>query len=188
MEKLITFDQLERYPLEMQQQEFPLHWNEVDALNTFLFAIPGYIIDLDIFSHWASVATDEECKKQPFLHHNSSDTLESQAVFLALAPLHLAETGSGDAGSPHGDNPQEFVFSAVIVFVHPWQKLSMIANGVDNLLARYELVIQDPHLNGWGILCDLLRFDVGTFFPCLAHSSYLVLPVEVVGPEVPPLL
>ena len=77
----------------------------MDSLYTFPLAIPGYIVDLDVFSHWTSVTTGEERKKQPFLHHDSSDTLESQAFFLVLAPLHLAETGGGDAGSPHGDNP-----------------------------------------------------------------------------------
>ena len=77
----------------------------MDVFYTFSSTIPGYIIDLDIFSQWASIATDEEYKKQPFLHHNPSDTLESQALFLVLAPLCLTETSSGDAGSPHGDDP-----------------------------------------------------------------------------------
>ena len=72
--------------------------------------------------------------------------------------------------------------------MHPQQKLSTIADGLDNLFTRYKLVTQDPHLDRWGILCNLPCYDVGTFFPCLAHSSYLVLPVEVVSPGVPPLL
>ena len=187
-ERLIMFEQLEVYPMVMQQQDWLLHWNEVDGLYSYPSSIPGYIINLDLFSHWSTMATEEECRWQPFLQHDMEDVLEHQALFLALAPLCLAETTSGAAGLPHGDDPQEFVFSATTVFVHPDQRLSTIANGIDTVLCRYELVVDNPHLDGWGILCLLPRFDVGTFYPCISHSNYLVLPVEVTGEDLAPTL
>ena len=187
-EHLITFKQLEEYLLVMQQQDWPLHWNDVDGLYSFPSSIPGYIINLDVFSHWSTVATKDERAQQPFLHHDTPNILECQALFLALAPLRLAETTSGAVGLPHGDDPREFVFLATTVFVHPDQRLSSITNGVDTLLSRFDLVVEDPHLDGWGILCLLPHYNMGTVYPCMSHSNYLVLPVEVTGKDSTPTL
>ena len=39
-ERLIKFEQLEAHPLVMQQQDWPLHWNEVDCLYSYPFPFP----------------------------------------------------------------------------------------------------------------------------------------------------
>ena len=184
---IVTYELLDKHPLVMQQHAWSLHWNDIDGLYLFPSSIPGFIIDTDVFAQWHSKVNAQE-RVQPFMGHDSPNLLSCQALFLTLAPLCLMEVAKGHGpGSPPGD-PKDFVFSAVTVFVHPQQKLLPIAAGVDALFPCHSLVVEDPHLPGWGILCQLPQYWEVTFFPCLGHANYLVLPIEVTEDVVPPIL
>ena len=186
-EHIVTYELLDKHPLVMQQQAWSLHWNEVDALYQFPSSIPGFIVDMDIFATWHSEASALE-RVQPFVGHDSQNLLSCQALFLTLAPLRPMEAADGcGPGLPQG-GPKDFVFSAMTVFVHPQHKLLPIAAGIDALFPCHGLVIEEPHLPGWGILCQLPQYWEVAFFPCLGYANYLVLPIEAMADKTTPLI
>ena len=47
-ESLITFQDLDEFPLVVQQKEFEVQWRQTDALYFFTDGIPAYIIDEEV--------------------------------------------------------------------------------------------------------------------------------------------
>ena len=78
------------------------------------------------------------------------------------------------------DIDEKKVFSAVMVFVHPSQKLSPIEEAVDVLL----VVSQDPKGVPAMALCHLPQRSMGEFYPCSMNDAALVLPFSM-GPDGP---
>ena len=78
------------------------------------------------------------------------------------------------------DIDEKKVFSAMVVFVHPSQKLSPIEEAVDVLL----VMSWDPKSVPATALCCLPQQSVGEFYPCPMNNAALVLPFSM-GPDGP---
>ena len=78
------------------------------------------------------------------------------------------------------DIDEKKVFSAVVVFVHPSQKLSPIEEAVDVLL----VMSWDPKGVPVTALCQLPQQSMGEFYPCSTNDAALVLPFSM-GPDSP---
>ena len=78
------------------------------------------------------------------------------------------------------DIDEKKVFSTVVVFVHPSQKLSPIEEAVDMFL----VMSQDPKHVPVTALCHLPQRSVGEFYPCPTNDAALVLPFGM-GPDGP---
>ena len=83
-------------------------------------------------------------------------------------------------GEVSPDIDEKKVFSTVVVFDHPSQKLSSIEEAVDMLL----VVSRDPKSVPVTALCCLPQRSVGEFYPCLTNDAALVLPFSM-GPDGP---
>ena len=83
-------------------------------------------------------------------------------------------------GEVSPDIDEKKVFSAVVVFVHPSQKLSPIEEAVDMLI----VVSQNPQGVPATALCQLPQQSVGEFYPCPMNDAFLVLPFNM-GPDGP---
>ena len=91
---------------------------------------------------------------------------------LSYVPFCQAKPATGKAlPSPTG----QMVFSAVVVFVHPRQHLVPIQEGVDLLL----VIFHDPSTVPCSVLCHLPEKGIGELYPCMTHSTLLVLPIGV---------
>ena len=109
---------------------------------------------------------------QAFGHSDTTTLATYHAVMLSLAPFHLANPTTCEA--PPGVDEMK-VFSAMVVFVHPSQKLSLIKEAVDMLL----VVSRDPESVPAMALCRLPERTVGEFYPCLKHNAALVLSFSI---------
>ena len=96
---------------------------------------------------------------------------------LSLAPFDWVNPATGEA-SP--DIDEKKVFSAIVVFTHPSQKLSSIEEAVDVLL----VISHDPKSVPVTALCNLPQRSIGEFYPCLTNDTALVLPFSM-GPDSP---
>ena len=73
------------------------------------------------------------------------------------------------------DIDEKKVFSTVVVFVHPSQKLSSIEEAVDVLL----VMSWDPKSVPVTALCRLPQQSMGEFYPCPTNDAALVLPFSM---------
>ena len=73
------------------------------------------------------------------------------------------------------DIDEKKVFSAMVVFVHPSQRLSSIKEAVNMLL----VVSCDPVGVPVTALCCLPQQSIGRFYPCPTNDAALVLPFSM---------
>ena len=99
------------------------------------------------------------------------------ALMLSLAPFDRVNPATGKV-SP--DVNERKVFSAMVVFVHPSQKLSPIEEAVDILI----VISQNPQGIPVMALCQLPQQSIGEFYPCPMNDTFLVLPFNM-GPDGP---
>ena len=118
-ESLVTFQDFEDLPLVAQQWEFEIWWKQTDALYFFMDGIPAYIIDEEVFIQWSSAAKPDV--PQAFGHSDASPLATHHALMLSLVPFDWVNPATGEVSS---DVDEKKVFSTVVVFVHPSQKLS----------------------------------------------------------------
>ena len=83
-------------------------------------------------------------------------------------------------GEVSPDIDKKKVFSTMVVFVHPSQKLSPIEEAVDVLL----VMSRDPKGVPATALCQLPQRSMGEFYPCPTNDAALVLPFSM-GPDGP---
>ena len=145
-ESLVTFRDLEDLPLVVQQWEFEIRWRQTDALYFFTDGIPAYVIDEEVFIQWSSAARPDV--PQAFRCSDTTPLVIYHALMLSLVPFNQVNPATGEV-SPDIDDKK--VFSAVVVFVHPSQKLSPIEETVDMLL----VMSQDPKCVPVTALCQL---------------------------------
>ena len=79
----------------------------------------------------------------------------------------------------HSTDPVQFVYSAVVVFVHPAQVLSSIENAVDFYKLQRMLILQGGHSSGWCILCKLPRYETSWYFLVIPRQPFLALPITL---------
>ena len=125
-ESLVFFQDLEDFPLVVQQHEFKVRWKQTDALYFFTDGQPAYVVDEDVFMQWSSAARSDV--PQVFGHGNATYLATYHALMLSLVPFCHVDTSTGKA-LPNVSGKK--VFSAIVVFVHPSQQLSSIEEAVD---------------------------------------------------------
>ena len=169
-ESLVSFQDLDDFPLVVEQREFKVRWKQTDTLYFFTDSQPVYVVDEDVFVQWLSVARSNV--PQAFGHGDATSLATYRALMLSLAALCHVDPSMGEA-SP--DVSTKKVFSAVVVFVHPSQQLSFIEEAVYMLL----VVSCDPANVPASALCRLPEWSIGEFYPCSMHSATLVLPFSM---------
>ena len=132
---LVTFQDLEDLPLVVHQWEFEIRSRQTDALYFFMDGIPAYIIDEEVFIQWLSAASPS--MPQAFGHSIAIPLVTYHTLMLSLVPFERVNPATGEVSPDIGEKK---VFSTVVVFVHPFQKLSSIEEVVDMLL----VVSHDP--------------------------------------------
>ena len=128
-ESLVLFQDLEDFPLVVQQHEFKVQWKQTDALYFFTDSQPAYVVDYDVFVQWSSAARPNV--PQAFGHGDATTLATYHALMLSLVLFCHVDPSTGEA-SP--DISSKKVFSAMVVFVHPSQQLMSIEEGIDMLL------------------------------------------------------
>ena len=159
----------------VQQWEFEIRWKQTDALYFFTDGIPAYVVDEDVFIQWLSAAKPDV--PQVFGCRDASPLAIHRALMLSLAPFDQVNPATGEV-SP--DIDQKKVFSAMVVFIHPSQKLSPIEEAVNMLI----VISQNPQGVPAMALCQLPQRSVGEFYPCPTNDAFLVLPFNM-GPDGP---
>ena len=170
MGSLILFQDMEDFPLVVEQHEFEVRWKQTDALYFFTDGQPVYVVDEDVFMQWSSVAMSDV--PQAFRHGDATSLATYHALMLLLSPFCCVNLSTGETSPDVSDKK---VFSAVVLFVHPSQQLSSIEEAVDMLLE----VSCDPESVPASALCCLPDWSIGEFYPCSTHSATLVLPLSM---------
>ena len=169
----ITFENLEQYPYVMWQSAWELEWDKVRALYDFCIGVPTFIIDDSIIAQWLSLASPSS--SQQWTDSEDSDTLYTHAVLFSLTPLNLLNPAQGREQGNYGIDPKWFVYSAVVVFVHPDQVLTTIQNAIGFFQQQYDAILQGGHSNGWCTLCKLPHYKTSRYFLMVPHMPCLAL-------------
>ena len=174
-EQCITFKNLEQYPYVMRQSAWELDWDKVQALYSFHIGIPAFIIDHSIIAQWSPTASPSS--RQCWTDSADSDTLYAHAVLFTLTLLNLLNAVGGREQGNYGNDPKFFVYSAVVIFVHPGQVLTTIQNAVGFFQHQYGAILQGSHSNGWCTLCKLPHYETSRYFPVVPRIPCLALPM-----------
>ena len=164
----ITFENLEQFPYIMRQSAWELEWDKVRALYDFHIGVPVFIIDDSIVAQWSPMASPSS--SQRWTDSEDSDTLYAHAVLFSLTPLNLLDAAQGREQGNYGNDPKWFMYSAVVIFVHPGQVLTTIQNAVGFSQQQYDAILQGSLSNGWCTLCKLPCYETSWFFlvvPCM---------------------
>ena len=175
-EQCITFENLDQYPYVMWQSAWELDWDKVQTLYCPCIGIPVFIIDSSIVAQWSSTASPSS--PQRWTDSEDSDTLYAHAVLLSLTPLNLLNVVEGQEQGNYGNNPKSFMYSAVVIFIHPSQILTTIQNAVGFFQHQHDAILQGGHSNGWCTLCKLPRYKTSRYFPMVPHMPCLALPMS----------
>ena len=132
--------------------------------------IPAYVIDEEVFIQWSSAVRPDV--PQAFGCSDAASLATYHALMLSLAPFDQMNPATGEVSS---DIDKKKVFSAMVVFVHPSQKLSSIEEAVDVLL----VVSQDPKSVPATALCHLPQRSMGEFYAYPMNDAALVLPFSM---------
>ena len=92
------------------------------------------------------------------------DTLYTHAVLFSLMPLNLLNAVEGQEQGNHGNDPKLFVYSTMVISVHPSQVLTTIQNTVGFFQHQYDAILQGSHSNGWCTLCKLPHYEASQYF------------------------
>ena len=160
----------------MRQSAWELDWDKVQALYCTHIGIPAFIIDNSIIAQWSS--TVSPTSPQWWTNLEDPDTLYAHAVLLSLMPLNLLNGVEGQEQGNYGNNPTLFMYSAVVVFIHPGQVLTTIQNAVGFFQHQYDTILQGGHSNGWCILCKLPHYEMSRYFAMVLHTPCLALPMS----------
>ena len=174
-EQCITFENLDQYPYVMWQSPWELDWDKVQALYCPCIGIPAFIINSSIIAQWSSMASPSS--PQWWTDSEDSDTLCAHVVLLSLTPLNLLNVVEGREQGNNGNDPKLFVYSTVVVFIHPGQVLTTIQNAIGFFQHQYDTILQGGHFNGWCTLCKMPHYETSQYFPVVPHTPCLALPM-----------
>ena len=160
----------------MRQSAWELDWDTVQALYCPRIGIPAFIIDNSIVAQWSSTASPSD--PQQWTNLEDPDTLYAHAVLFSLTPLNLLNAVEGREQGNYGDDPALFVYSAVIVFIHPGQVLTTIQNAIGFFWHQYDAILQGGHSASWCTLCKLPHYEMPRYFPMIPHMLCLALPMS----------
>ena len=148
----------------------------VHALYKTCSGIPAFIIDDSVIAQWSSKVS-LGANPQGWLVSEDPDILYAHAVLLSLTLLCILKVAESHEQDNHSTDPARFVYSAMVVLVHPAQVLSTIENAVDFYELQRKLILQGGHSSSWCILCKLPRYETSRFFPVIHHQPFLALPI-----------
>ena len=158
-EQCITFENLNQYPYVMQQSAWELDWDKVQALYCPHIGIPMFIINNSIIAQWSSTVSPSS--PQQLTDSEDSNTLYAHVVLFSLTPLNLLNAVEGREQGNFGEDPALFVYSAVVVFVHPGQVLTTIQNTIGFFQHQYDTI------------CRVVTLPVGALFAnCLTMRRH----------------
>ena len=160
----------------MWQSAWELDWDKVQALYCPCIGIPAFIIDNSIIAQWSSTVSPSS--PQRWTNSEDSDTLYAHVVLLSLMPLNLLNMVEGREQGNYGNDPKSFVYSTVVIFVHPGQVLTTIQNAIGFFQHQYEAILQGGRSNGWCTLCKLPHYEMSWYFPVVPHMLCLALPMS----------
>ena len=187
-EQCITFQHLSDYPYVMWQSDLGLDWDKVKGLYDFCISIPAFIVDDTVFNQWSPMTFPAGA--QYWADSDATNTLYAHVVLLSLSPQNLLNPLEGREQGNHGGRPEQFVYSTIVVFIHPSQTLTTIPEAVSFFQAQHDAIMQNSHSSGWCILCKLPTFETSRFFPMIPKMPYLALLVSMwtVNPSIQPML
>ena len=160
----------------MRQSAWELQLDRVHTLYKVRSSIPAFIIDDSVIAQWSSKAS-LATNPQWWVGLEDPDTLYAHAVLLSLMLLCILKVAECCKQGDHSTDPVRFVYSAVVVFVHPAQVLSSIENTVDFYKLQHKLILQGGHSSSWCILCKLPHYETSWYFPAIPHQPFLALPI-----------
>ena len=175
-EQRITFENLDQYPNVMWQTAWKLDWDMVQALYCPCIGVSTFIIDNSIIAQWSSTASPSS--PQWWTDSEDPDTLYAHAVLFSVTPLNLLNAVEGREQGNYGDDPALFMYSAVVVFIHPGQVLTTIQNALGFFQHQYDTILQGGHSAGWCTLCKLPHYKMSRYFPMIPHMLCLALPMS----------
>ena len=148
----------------------------VQALYCPRIGILTFIINNSIIAQWSSTASPSSPKQ--WTDSEDPDTLYAHAVLFSLTPLNLLNAMEGREQGNYGNDPALFVYSTVVIFVHPGQVLTTIQNAVGFCKHQYDAILQGGHSTSWCTLCKLPRYETSQYFPVVPHMPCLALPMS----------
>ena len=160
----------------MRQSAWELDWDKVQALYCSCIGIPMFIIDDSIIAQWLSMVSPSS--PQQWTDSEDSDTLYAHAVLLSLMLLNLLNAVEGQEQGNYRNDPKLFMYSTVVIFVHPGQVLTTIQNAVGFFQHQYNTILQSGHSNSWCTLCKLPRYEMLRYFPMVPRTLCLALPMS----------
>ena len=92
--------------------------------------------------------------------------------------LNLLNAVGGQEQDNYGDDPALFVYSAVVIFIHPGQVLTTIQNAIGFFQHQYDTILQGGRSTGWCTLCKLPHYEMSLYFSVIPHTPCLVLPMS----------
>ena len=148
----------------------------VQALYCPCIGVPAFIINNSIIAQWSSTASPSSPQRWTDLE--DPDTLYAHAVLFSLTPLNLLNTVEGREQGNYGDDPALFVYSTVVIFIHPGQVLTTIQNTIGFFQHQYDAILQGGHSASWCTLCKLPHYEMSQYFPMIPHMPCLALPMS----------
>ena len=164
----------------MWQSAWELDWDKVKSLYDFCLSIPAYNVDDAVLDQWLPMASS--LGAQYWMDSDADDILYSHAVLLSLAPLNLLDPVNGREQDKQVTGPKQYVYSTIVVFVHPGQMLVTILEAITFFKVHHDDIVQDGHSCGWCILCKLPSYETSWFFPMIPrmpHLAFLALSSSV---------
>ena len=181
-----TFDHLEKFPYVMWQTAWELDRDKVQGLYDLRIGIPAFIIYDAIVDQWLPTVSPHGAQ---WTGSDDPDTLYAHVVLLLVTLLCPLNPPQGREQGNYGSSPKQFVYLAVVIYIHPGQTLSTIRNVIGFFRYQYNAKLQGGHSNGWCILCNLLHYETSRFFPVIPWMLYLALPMlESTDPIMQPQL
>ena len=113
----ITFEHLEKFPYVMWQTAWELDWDRVQVLYDFHLRILAFTVNNAIIDQWLPTVSCYDT--QHWTSSDNPDTLYIHAVLLSLTPLSPLDPPHGREQGNYGGSPKQFMYSAVVIYVHP---------------------------------------------------------------------
>ena len=170
LEALITFADLETYPLIMWQTEWVLQWQCVDGLYKPVDIIPLFIIEDEFYKTWVN-----QCGYYRDLPEGTEvpSQGDGRALLVAYSKQDVAASIGGYNQDAARFPPQKFVYSATAMFVHPKQRLIALTSGLAYLRSKVQLEPKEAYC----IVCALPKKNFAWYMPVSTTEAYLALPI-----------
>ena len=112
------------------------------ALHCPHIGVPAFIINNSIIAKWSSASPSSP---QRWTDSEGPNTLYTHVVLFSLMPLNLLDVVEGREQGNYRDDPASFIYSAVVVFVHPGQVLTTIQNAIGFFQHQCDAILHGGH-------------------------------------------